>query len=143
MLCDDGDMFDETLWYGVIDDKVFKDENDPQVERLYNTSPPLLQQVPSYEMESVFASQFTDDPSEVSLLEKLEQDYRSRLADRIKVDRPDVSRPLDLAENEPMSQIGPSLASPLYSEEGPVDGRYIYYTPIFFHARMHGMPSLA
>ena len=77
-------------------------------------------------------SQFTDDPSEVSLLEKLEQDYRSRLADRIKVDRPDVSRPLDLAENEPMSQIGPSLASPLYSEEGPVDGRYIYYTPIFF-----------
>ncbi len=31
-----------------------------------------------------------------------------------------------------MSQIGPSLASPLYSEQGPVDGRYNYYTPIFF-----------
>ena len=77
-------------------------------------------------------SNFTNDASEVVLLEKLEQDYRSRLAERIKVDRPDVSRPLDLAENEPMSQIGPSLASPLYSEEGPVDGRYIYYTPIFF-----------
>ena len=75
---------------------------------------------------------FTEERTEVALLEKLQKDYRSRLADRIEVDRPDVSRPLDLAENEPMSQIGPSLASPLYSEEGPIDGRYIYYTPIFF-----------
>ncbi len=69
---------------------------------------------------------------EIELLEQLEQDYRSRLAARIEVDRPDVTQPLDLAENEPMSQIGPSLASPLYSEEGPINGRYIYYTPIFF-----------
>lgn len=75
---------------------------------------------------------YATELGEIALLEKLEQDYRSRLADRIEVDRPDVSRPLDLAENEPMSQIGPSLASPLYSEEGPIDGRYIYYTPIFF-----------
>jgi signal transduction histidine kinase len=44
----------------------------------------------------------------------------------------DVSTPLDLGENEPMSQVGPSLASPVYSEEGPIDGRYIYYTPIPF-----------
>ena len=72
------------------------------------------------------------DPSEEALLQKLEQDYRRRLATRIEVDRPDVSRPLELGEDEPMSQIGPSLASPLYSEEGPVNGRYIYYTPIFF-----------
>jgi len=75
---------------------------------------------------------YSNDPEEISLLEKLSEDYRTRLAGRIEVDRPDVSRPLDLAENEPMSQIGPSLASPLYSEEGPIDGRYIYYTPIFF-----------
>jgi signal transduction histidine kinase len=73
-----------------------------------------------------------EDPSEVARLEKLQRDYRARLAARIEVDRPDVSHPLDLAEDEPMSQIGPSLASPLYSEEGPVDGRYNYYTPIFF-----------
>ncbi len=72
------------------------------------------------------------DPHEFARLEKLEQDYRTRLAARIEVVRPDVSRPLDLAENEPMSQIGPSLASPLYSEDGPVNGRYIYYTPVFF-----------
>ena len=78
------------------------------------------------------STNFSTDPTEILLLEKLEQDYRSRLAERIQVDRPDVTRPLDLAENEPMSQIGPSLASPLYSEEGPINGRYIYYTPIFF-----------
>jgi signal transduction histidine kinase len=37
-----------------------------------------------------------------------------------------------LAENEPMSQIGPSFAPPVDSEEGPIDGRYSYYKPIFF-----------
>ena len=52
MLFDDADMLSEALNYGVFDAK-FRDENDPVVERLYNTSPPLLEQVPSYEMDSV------------------------------------------------------------------------------------------
>lgn len=72
------------------------------------------------------------DPSEVARLRDLDTDFRNRLADRIREDRPDVSKAIDLAENEPMSQIGPSLASPVYSEEGPIDERYIYYSPIFF-----------
>ena len=72
------------------------------------------------------------DPSEVARLRELDTDFRNRLADRIREDRPDVSKAIDLAENEPMSQIGPSLASPVYSEEGPIDDRYIYYSPIFF-----------
>ncbi len=74
------------------------------------------------------------DSAEVARLEKLRSDYYARLTSRIDEDRPDVSRPLDLAENEPMSQIGPSfsLASPVDSEEGPIDGRYSYYKPIFF-----------
>ncbi len=50
------------------------------------------------------------DPSEVARLEKLKSDYYARLTSRIDEDRPDVSRPLDLAENEPMSQIGPSFS---------------------------------
>ena len=54
----------------------------------------------------------------VALLEKLQKDYRSRLADRIEVDRPDVSRPLDLAENEPKSQTAKPGSN--YSEEGPI-----------------------
>ncbi len=72
------------------------------------------------------------DSGEIARLEELNADYRARLAARMAEDRPDVSRPLDLAENEPMSQMGPSLASPVYKEEGPIDGRYVYYTPVFF-----------
>ena len=76
-----------------------------------------------------------DDPDEVDRLEKLSRDYYARLTSSIEADRPSVSRPLDLAENEPMSQIAPSftLASPVVeSEEGPIEGRYSYYKPIFF-----------
>ena len=72
------------------------------------------------------------DPRETARLEELDNDFRDRLAARFQEDRPDVSKALDLAENEPMSQIGPSFPSPVYSEEGPIDDRYIYYTPIFF-----------
>ena len=71
---------------------------------------------------------------EVGRLENLKSKYYARLASRIAADRPNVSRPLNLAENEPMSQIGPSfsVASPIEDEEGPIDGRYSYYKPIFF-----------
>ena len=73
------------------------------------------------------------DPAEEALLQKLERTFAAAWQLGLQVDRPDVSRPLELAENEPMSQIGPSLASPRsIREEGPVNGRYIYYTPIFF-----------
>ncbi len=87
------------------------------------------------------------DPAEIERLELLEQKFRARLAQRIAVDRPDVSTPLDLAENEPMSQLGSSLISmtePVSAEVGPIDGRYIYYTPIFFtHECMqcHAIPG--
>ncbi|MDA9858650.1 ATP-binding protein [Rubripirellula sp.] len=72
------------------------------------------------------------DQQEISRLEELRNDFRIRLEARIAEDRPDVARPMNLAENEPMSQLGPSLATPVYSEEGPVEDRYIYYTPVFF-----------
>jgi signal transduction histidine kinase len=74
-------------------------------------------------------------PREAEELERLKQlraSYQSRLASRLAEVPPDVSTPLDLGENEPMSQVGPSLTSPVYSEVGPIDGRYIYYTPIPF-----------
>jgi len=72
------------------------------------------------------------DKSELKRLEELKDAYYKRMAARIAEDRPDVSRPLDLGDDEPMSQLGPSLANPLYAEVGPVDGRYVYYNPIFF-----------
>lgn len=71
------------------------------------------------------------DPTERALLEELQRDFRERLAAEIASDQPDVSRPLDLAENEPMSLIGPAQSPPLAKEVGPIDGRYVYYTPIF------------
>ena len=71
------------------------------------------------------------EPEEVARLKKLEMDYRERLV-RLAEEPTDLARPLDLGANEPMSQVGPSLTSPVYKEEGPIDGRYIYYTPLFF-----------
>ncbi len=97
--------------------------------------------------ENLSADRKPQDAGEKIRLQELEESFRSRLAHRIAVDRPDVSTPMDLAENEPMSQIGPSLINivePVYDEVGPVDGRYVYYTPIFFtHECMqcHSMPG--
>ncbi len=71
------------------------------------------------------------DSEELRLLEGLESQFRIRLAAQIAADRPDVARPLNLAENEPMSQIGPAQSPPVSAELGPTDGRYVYYTPIF------------
>ena len=65
-------------------------------------------------------------------LKRLETQYRLQLAKRIGEDRPDVSHPLDLAENEPMSQLGPGLPGPLHEAVGPIDGNFIFYRPIFF-----------
>lgn len=85
--------------------------------------------------------------AELDLLKDLQAKYRERLAQRIAVDRPDVSTPLDLAENEPMSQLGASLiglVEPVAAEVGPIDGQYSYYTPIFFtHLCMqcHAVPG--
>ncbi len=71
------------------------------------------------------------DPQERRTLENLEQEFRRRLADEIAVDQPGVTRPLNLAENEPWSQIGPAQITPVSSEAESIDGQYIYYTPIF------------
>ena len=69
---------------------------------------------------------------EQALLERMEVQYRLRLAKRIADDRPDVSHALDLAENEPMTQLGPGLAQPLYEAKGPIDGKFVFYRPLFF-----------
>ncbi|TWU57025.1 Signal transduction histidine-protein kinase BarA [Rubripirellula tenax] len=93
------------------------------------------------------AIELPSDPKEIARLEELETQFRERLARQIAVNRPDVSTPLDLGENEPMSPIGSSLISmapQIYDEVGPVDGRYAYYTPIFStHECMqcHAMPG--
>jgi hypothetical protein len=36
-------------------DAQFHDENDPEVDRLFNSSPPLIEQVATYELDSVFS----------------------------------------------------------------------------------------
>ena len=71
------------------------------------------------------------DPAERRRLEALERQFRERLAAEIATDQFGVMKPLDLGENEPMSQIGPAQSPPISAEVGPIDGRYIYYTPIF------------
>lgn len=74
----------------------------------------------------------TETDEQYKLLKRLETQYRLILAKRIADVRPDVSQSLDLAENEPMTQLGPGLARPLYERRGPVDGNFIFYRPLFF-----------
>ena len=78
------------------------------------------------------SSSSSNEVDEAGILKRLESQYRIQLAARIARDRPDVSTSLDLRENEPMSQFGPGLSRPLREEVGPIDGKFIYYRPIFF-----------
>ncbi len=71
------------------------------------------------------------DPEVLKILQDLETDFRRRLREQIAEDRPGFTSELDLGENEPMSQIGPAQIAPISSGIGPIDGRYIFYTPIF------------
>ena len=70
--------------------------------------------------------------TELVKLEKLEERYRSEWARRLAQELPDVAKKFDLGANEAYSQIGPGLESPIFDDEGPIDGRYVYYTPISF-----------
>jgi signal transduction histidine kinase len=106
----------------------------------YNNLPPRDQWLVEADMHDPNdASEVSGDKSEdrestieKTLLQRLETQYRLRLAKRIAEVRPDVSHPLDLAENEPMSQLGPGLARPLHEARGPIDGKFIFYRPLFF-----------
>ncbi|KAA5542235.1 HAMP domain-containing protein [Roseiconus nitratireducens] len=70
------------------------------------------------------------DPDELARLRSLETQFREQLARRITEQHPDVTKPLDLGENEPMSMIGLGTL-PVHHQRGPINGRYIYYRPIF------------
>ncbi len=74
-----------------------------------------------------------EDPDERRLLEDLEREYRLDLAERIASDRPSVERPMDWGDNEAMSRVSLSGfgTQQLWTERSPVDGRYIYYAPIW------------
>lgn len=70
------------------------------------------------------------DATERRRLQALEVQFRSELARRIAEQHPDVSRAIDLGENESMSMIGLGTL-PVHQQVGPIDGRYIYYRPVF------------
>lgn len=76
------------------------------------------------------ANQPADEHERLRLVD-LESQYRIQLAQRIAEDRPNVTRPLDLGENESMSRIGLGASAPVFKDFGPVDDRYIYYKPVF------------
>ncbi|QDS95199.1 Signal transduction histidine-protein kinase BarA [Roseimaritima multifibrata] len=72
-----------------------------------------------------------DDETERELLEQLRDKFYLRLEQYLAKDRPDlVQRPMLLEENEAFTQIAPGR-QPLSLERGPIDGRYIHYTPVF------------
>ncbi len=75
------------------------------------------------------------DPNSLALLERLEKKFRTAWADRLANELPDVARPIDLGADEAFSQLGAGLAAPIYEEEGPIDGHYVYYTPIPFKTK--------
>jgi len=71
-----------------------------------------------------------ESADELALLQGLEVKFRQHLAERIRMDRPDIDRPLDLGFDAPMSQFGPSKDI-AFEEMGPIKDRYIHYTPVF------------
>lgn len=125
------------------------DDEDRAVEHQFLALPDKVgySNLPPRSAKSVYNSSVTEPDDlvdsqiagvadeEVKRLERLEKQYRIFLANRIAQDRPDVLHPMDLAENEPMSQFGPGLAKPLAEEIGPVDGEFIFYRPLFFKVR--------
>jgi len=67
---------------------------------------------------------------ELALLIELEAEYRQHLAERIRLDRPDIDRPLNLGFDAPMSQFGRGTDI-AFRELGPIKDKYIHYTPVF------------
>lgn len=51
---DDISILYEVISHGRAAESWFHDENDPEVDRLFNSSPPLIEQVATYELDSVF-----------------------------------------------------------------------------------------
>ncbi|TWU19469.1 sensor histidine kinase [Allorhodopirellula heiligendammensis] len=69
-------------------------------------------------------------PAERQLLAELEVMFRTRMANRLREDQPGLGKPVNLAEDAAMSRIGPGNR-PLFKAIGPIQGRYIYYEPVF------------
>ena len=64
MLFDDLATFNTIINYGRSDMK-YKEDHDPEVDRLYNSSPPILEQCMQYEMARVFGKNNTAEVSSV------------------------------------------------------------------------------
>ncbi len=76
-------------------------------------------------------AQHPTDPAERDLLEQLRTKFYLRLEQYLDKDRPNLAqRPMVLEENEAFTQIAPGN-QPLFAERGPLQGRYIHYTPVF------------
>ena len=73
-----------------------------------------------------------EDPVEVAILERLRTKYFDFHTDFIRENQPDLTEPIEFAENEALSQIGPSLDSPLLEEYETDDGQCFYYIPVLF-----------
>jgi signal transduction histidine kinase len=69
-------------------------------------------------------------PAERQLLEDLEPRFRGELRLRYAAGLPNVTEDLDLGENEAMSRVG-LFNKPVSTERGPIDGKYVYYKPVF------------
>ncbi|MCM2370367.1 sensor histidine kinase [Aporhodopirellula aestuarii] len=68
--------------------------------------------------------------AERQLLEELEPLFRARMASRLAGDQAGLAQAVNLADDAAMSRIGPGNR-PLFKSIGPVQGRYVYYEPVF------------
>ena len=73
-----------------------------------------------------------DDPIEAAILEQLRRDSVAFYANSLREQRPDLTEPIEFAENEALSQITPNLEQPLFDEYETDDGNCVYYIPVFF-----------
>ncbi len=65
MILDDIEILNEVVCHSRNFSSILKDDNDPEVDRLYNASPPLRELVATYEIESLLNIQFSDEEDNV------------------------------------------------------------------------------
>ena len=112
----------------VTGDRFDKDESD----QASNSKHEFLSLSDSRRYSKLPNRETPDDPVETAILEQLRRDSVTFYANSLREQRPDLTEPIEFAENEALSQITPNLEQPLFDEYETDDGNCVYYIPVFF-----------
>lgn len=104
-----------------LEDKLLRPEYEYRVLGLEDT----------LDYDNLSTTKSPESETERQVLEELREQFYLRLEKYLAKDRPDlIERSLILEENEAFTQIAPGV-QPLFRGMGPINGRYLHYTPVF------------